>query len=100
MTGGANRKRYAAGAVTALAVLCVLALCWVFFAETADHDCSGKDCPVCAHLAEIRARIRSLTAAASTAGAVFCFAALAGMPDVAVSVRGILPVRDKVRLNI
>ena len=100
MTGGANRKRYAVGAVTALAVLCVLALCWIFFAETADHDCSGKDCPVCAHLTEIRARIRTMTAAAGAAAVCLCLSVMAGMPDDEAPVCGILPVRNKVRLNI
>ena len=96
----AYRNRNAAWAVTALAVLCVLALCWIFFAEIADHDCVGKDCPVCARLAEIRSRIRTLTEAGRSAAAVILLFACARVLCAAVSVCSVLPVRDKVRLNI
>lgn len=100
MTSCVNRRRIAAGAVTALAVLCVLVLCWIFFAEAVDHDCIGKDCPVCARLAELRTRIRSLTAVGRPMSAVSLVSVVCALLNAAASACCVLPVRDKVRLNI
>ena len=52
-------RRVLAGFVCAGLILALLASSLFIFVE-ADHDCSGESCGVCAHLAEVRAFLRSM----------------------------------------
>ena len=45
-------------------VLLVFGVSSAFIAHASEHDCTGEDCAICAHLAEMQALVRQLCLAA------------------------------------
>ena len=69
-------RRVIAGFVCAGLILALLASSLFIFVEV-DHDCPGESCGVCAHLAEVRAFLRSMARLGIAALTVAAFLRLA-----------------------
>ena len=69
-------RRVLAGFVCAGLILALLASSLFIFVE-ADHDCSGENCGVCGHLAEVRAFLRGMARLGIAALTVAAFLHLA-----------------------
>ena len=92
-----SAKRLAAAVLAAL-LLCAALLSAFCLAAEAHHDCTGKDCPVCALARAAERTLRS--GAAAQARPVVLSALLLLLPVLCRDVLlGVTPVSRKVRMN-
>lgn len=99
-----SRKQRSFAALLCAALIFVTLASSLFLIGSADHDCTGAACAVCANLKEAEDNLKNLGTGtgdaeitAFLAGAVFALIAVLGMERDSVPVS--TPVEQRVRLN-
>lgn len=97
-----TRKQKMAAWIACAAFVLITLCSLLFIVKEADHDCTGKDCPVCAQISEAEHILKKLGSGEPSVNAavivlIFCFAAIPAADSLDVPITTL--VMQKVRMN-
>jgi len=102
MTGLKRNYQKILAFVLSAIIFCMLLAASVFIVFHADHECSGRDCPVCDEIRQAEAIFRMTgdgTAAAIISASLICLVSLAAVPVYSSLSLAFSLVGQKVQLN-